>query len=79
MLVLIGIHAEQRERVEHEGALQSPHAESHQRPFMTILFLLCPAPALHKKYPLRMLFVRKTGLFDLEKPSKRDQKVLIDR
>ena len=26
-----------------------------------------------------MLFVRKTGLFDLEKPSKRDQKVLIDR
>jgi hypothetical protein len=35
--------------------------------------------ALHKKYPLRMLFVRKTGLFDLEKPSKRDQKVLIDR
>jgi hypothetical protein len=35
--------------------------------------------ALHKKYPLRMLFVRKAGLFDLEKLSKRDQKVLVDR
>ena len=44
MLALIRIHAKQRERVEHEGALQSPHAESHQRPSMTILFLLCPAP-----------------------------------
>jgi hypothetical protein len=38
-----------------------------------------PEGALHKKYPLRMLFVRKTGLFGLEKPSKRDQKDLIDR
>lgn len=44
MLALIRIHAKQRERVEHEGALQSPHAESHRRPSMTILFLLCPAP-----------------------------------
>ena len=34
--------------------------------------------ALHKKYPLRTLFVCKTGLFDLEKASKRDQKVLVD-
>jgi hypothetical protein len=32
-----------------------------------------------QKVSLRMLFVCKTGLFDLEKPSKRDQKVLIDR
>jgi len=37
-----------------------------------------PHPALHKKYPLRTLFVCKTGLFDLEKASKRDQKVLVD-
>jgi len=43
MLALVRIHAKQRERVEHEGALQFHHAESHRRQSMTILFLLCAA------------------------------------
>ncbi len=43
MLALILIHTKQRERVKHKGVLQSPHAESHRRPSMTILFLLCAA------------------------------------
>ena len=43
MLALILIHTKQRERVKHKGVLQSPHAESHRRQSMTILFILWTA------------------------------------
>ena len=63
--------------------LDTPEARYRPSEASHVIALLAPgerdAPALHKKYPLRMLFVRKAGLFDLEKLSKRDQKVLVDR